>query len=193
MKTTIAGEPAEARPPGHEAATTLGRMAGPADSSVAPTSTDPPRLIQKLLRYFTGSVVATVCSEACFVLLYGLLALGTTWSSVVSWLAGAIPNFWLNRNWAWQRSGRPSLRREVVPYAVIILSTLLLAILTTHLADVWLHHADVSHSVRVTLVAATFLGTYVVVFALRFVLLERLFGRLLAAETRSAPSRDGES
>jgi len=164
-----------------------------ADSSVAPATTDPGRLVPKLLRYFTGSVVATVCSETCFVLLYGLLNVGTTSSSIVAWLAGAIPSFWLNRNWAWQRSGRPSLRREVLPYAVIIVSTLLLATLATHLADVWLHHAGVSHSVRVTLVAATFLGTYVVVFALRFVLLERLFGRLLVTEARSARAWEGES
>ncbi|HEY3528444.1 MAG TPA: GtrA family protein [Nocardioides sp.] len=150
-------------------------MASPPDSSVAEAAPVTPRLGPKLLRYLTGSVVATVCSEVAFVVLYGLLGVGTTWSSVLSWLAGAVPNFWLNRNWAWQRTGRPSLRREVLPYVAIILTTLVLATLLTHLADNWLHHEAVSSSVRVTLVAAVFLGTYVVVFALRFLLLERLF------------------
>jgi putative flippase GtrA len=163
------------------------------DSSVAPATADPPRLVQKLLRYLTGSMVATVCSEASFVLLYGVLAVGTTWSSIFAWLAGAVPNFWLNRNWAWQRTGRPSLRREVLPYAVIIVSTLLLATLATHVADVVLYHAGVSHSVRVALVAATFLGTYVAVFALRFVLLERLFTRVPAAESGSPAPLEGEA
>jgi len=144
-------------------------------------------MVPKLLRYFTGSVIATVCSEVAFVALYGLLSVGTTWSSVLSWLAGAVPNFWLNRNWAWQRTGRPSLRREVLPYAAIIVTTLVLATLLTHAADVWLHHQGVSSSVRVTLVAAVFLGTYVVVFALRFVLLERLFGRLHLLEKAEDP------
>ena len=153
-------------------------MPGSADSSVAPTTVDSPRLVHKLLRYFTGSVVATACSEACFVILYGLLDVGTTWSAIVAWLAGAIPNFWLNRNWAWQRSGRPSVRREVLPYAVIILATLLLATGATHLADVWLRDQHIAHAWRVLLVAGVFLGTYVVMFALRFVLLDRLFGRL---------------
>jgi putative flippase GtrA len=133
--------------------------------------------VPKVFRYVTGSVVATVCSEVAFVVLYGLLGVGTTWSSVLSWLAGAIPNFWLNRNWAWQRRGRPSLRHEVLPYAAIIAATLLLATVLTHLADVWLHHEGVSSSLRVVLVAAVFFGTYVVVFALRFVLLDRLFGK----------------
>ena len=47
----------------------------------------------------------------------------------------------------------------------------------------WLHHQGVSSSLRVTIVAAVFLGTYVVVFALRFVLLDRLFARLHARES----------
>ncbi|HEX3223331.1 MAG TPA: GtrA family protein [Nocardioides sp.] len=164
-------------------------MPGPPDSSLAAATADRRVLVPKLLRYFTGSVVATVCSEVSFVVLYGLLDVGTTWSSIVSWLAGAVPNFWLNRNWAWQRSGRPSLRHEVLPYVVIILTTLLLATVATHAADTWLHEQGVAPSVRVVLVAGVFLGVYVVVFAVRFVLLERLFKRLEHRESASASSK----
>lgn len=158
------------------------RVSGPLDSSVAPGGPGSTRLVPKLLRYLTGSVVATVCSEVVFVALYGLLGMGTTWSSILSWVAGAVPSFWLNRNWAWQRKGRPSLRDEVLPYVSIIVATLVLATILTHVTDSWLHHQGVSATVRVTIVAAVFLGTYVVVFALRFVLLDRMFARLHARE-----------
>jgi len=164
-------------------------MPGPADSSVAPATREAPRLV-RIVRYFTGSVIATVCSEITFVVLYGAISVGTAWSSVLAWLAGAIPNFWLNRNWAWQRTGRPNLRREVLPYAVIILTTLLLAMLLTHLADAWLQDQDVSSSVRVTLVASVFMGTYVVVFILRFVLLERLFNGVRTQEQAADQHRE---
>ena len=153
-------------------------MPGPTD---APADAPPvPRhgLRAKLLRYFTGSVVATVCSEVVFVLLYGALGVGTTWSSVLSWLAGAVPNFWLNRSWAWQRKGRPSLRDEVLPYVAIIVVTLVLATITTHAVDQWLQHQGTAAPLRVVIVATVFLGVYVVVFAVRFLLLERLFARL---------------
>ena len=152
----------------------------PQPTRASPSATDavPHRLVPKLLRYFTGSVVATVSSEVVFVLLYGVLAMGTIWASVLSWLAGAVPNFWLNRNWAWQRTGRPSLRQEVLPYAVIIVTTLVLATVATGVADRWLHEQGTSSSLRVALVAAVFLGVYVVVFVVRFFLLERLFSRL---------------
>lgn len=129
----------------------------------------------KLWRYTTGSVVAAGCSEAAYVVLYGLLHLTPGWSSVGAWLAGALPNFWLNRNWAWQRRGRPSLLREVLPYALVVALTLLLATLATRAADAGLRTSDVGEGLRVVLVAGTFLAVYVAMFVLRFVLLDRLF------------------
>ena len=136
----------------------------------------------KAVRYTGGSVVATVCSELTFVLLYGPLHLTPTWSSCLAWLAGALPNYWLNRSWAWRRRGRPSLRREILPYALIVAVTLVLATLATRAADHALSGADISASLRVTLVAATFFGVYVVMFVLRFFLFDRLFARLARHE-----------
>lgn len=139
-------------------------------------------LVSKLLRYAGGSAVATVCSEVTFVLLYGPLHVTPAWASVVAWLAGAVPNYWLNRSWTWRRTGRPRLRDELLPYLAIIGLTLLLATITTRWADRWLHSVDTSATVRVVLVAAVFLGVYVVMFVLRFLLLDRLFSRLHARD-----------
>jgi putative flippase GtrA len=126
-----------------------------------------------LLRYGAGSVVATVCSEITFVVLYGVFGATTTVSSVLGWLAGAVPNYWLNRSWTWGRRGRPSLTGEVLPYALVVLVTLGLAITATAAADAALSGA---HGwVRTVLVGGTFLLVYVVMFLLRFVLFDRLF------------------
>ena len=100
---------------------------------------------------------------------------------MVAWFAGAVPNYWLNRAWTWQRSGRPSLRGELLPYAAIILGTLLLAVLTTEAVDGLLRAADVESGTRVALVTVSFLGVYVVMFGVRFVLLDRLFTRASGA------------
>ena len=139
-------------------------------------------LLSKLLRYASGSAVATVSSEVTFVLLYGPLHVTPAWASLVAWLAGAVPNYWLNRSWTWRRSGRPGLRDELLPYLTIIGLTLLLATIATRWADRWLHSVDTGATVRVVLVAAVFLGVYVVMFLLRFVLLDRLFSRLNARD-----------
>jgi putative flippase GtrA len=108
-------------------------------------------------------------------LCYAVLHLAPEVSSTLAWLAGAVPNYWLNRRWTWQRRGRPSLRREVLPYVAIILATLLLAALVTKGVDAWLRDAAVSGTTRTVAVAVAFAGVYVVMFAVRYLLLDRLF------------------
>ena len=146
-------------------------------------------LPRTLATYAGGSVIAAVCSEVTLLVLYGLLHVSPGWASAAAWVAGAVPNYWLNRSWTWQQRGRPSLRREVLPYVVIIAVTLLIAALGTHAVDVWLRGLDARASTRVVLVAATFLGVYVVMFALRFLLLDRLFARLGGDGAASPVSR----
>ncbi len=138
-----------------------------------------------VLRYVGGSVVAAGCSEVTLVVLYGLLHVAPGPASCVAWLAGAVPNYWLNRSWAWGRQGRPDLRREVLPYVTIVLTTLALATLLTGAVDRWSRADGTGSTTRVVLVAGTFLAVYVVTFLLRFVLFDRLFTRL----DRTQPDR----
>ncbi len=140
-----------------------------------------------MARYLAGSVVATVCSEVVFVLLYGPAGAGTTLSSLLGWLAGAIPNYWLNRRWAWRRTGPVSLRRELVPYVAIIVVTLLLAVVATGAADHLVGSLDLSDRQRWAVVGGTFLGVYGVVFVLRFALLDRLFRRPTTGPAQRSP------
>jgi putative flippase GtrA len=119
--------------------------------------------------------VAAVCSEVVLVTCYGILGLAPAASSTIAWVAGAVPNYWLNRTWTWQRRGRPSLRHEVLPYVVIILATLLLAAVVTAGVDAWLRGLDISGTVRTSAVAGAFLGVYVIMFVVRYLLLDRLF------------------
>ncbi|MEP6667286.1 MAG: GtrA family protein [Nocardioidaceae bacterium] len=147
-------------------------------SSHAPQRSRSADLVAKVGRYAAGSVVATVCSELAFVLMYGPLHASPVWSTCVGWLAGAVPNYWLNRNWTWRQQGRPSLRKEVAPYVAIVAITLLLAAVATKGADAWLDGTGVSSAAKVVLVAGAFLGVYVAMFLVRFFLLDRLFARI---------------
>jgi putative flippase GtrA len=130
-----------------------------------------------MLRYGAGSIVATICSEVAFLICYGPLDAGPAWSSFVGWLAGAVPNYILNRSWAWGRRGRPSLRYEVLPYVAIVVVTLALAVLATTLAETGLNNLDVTDTARTILVGIVFLGVYLAVFVVRFFLFDRLFTR----------------
>ena len=160
-------------------------------SSAAAPATTENRWWRKLSTYTAGSLIAAGCSELALVVCYAVLHLPAAASAVIAWLFGAIPNYWLNRRWTWRRTGRVHARRELLPYVLIILGTLALAAVVTKAVDSAL--SDSSAATRTTLVAASFLGVYVVMFLVRYFLLDRLFGRLEKLdEQQTAPETQAE-
>jgi putative flippase GtrA len=123
-------------------------------------------------RYTAASVIAGVISELAFLAAYGLGALPMI-ASVFAFIAGAVPNYLLNRYWAWQRRGRADRTRELLPYVVIVTVTAVTAAAVTTVADAWLRDRIESHIWQVLLVGAVFLATYGIMFVLKFVLFNR--------------------
>jgi putative flippase GtrA len=128
----------------------------------------------RLARFTAGSMVAAAISEAVFVLVYGPVGAGPRVAAVVAFFAGAIPNWALNRRWTWQRRGRPGVKREVLPYAAVVVTTAVAATALSGIADGWVRDLEVSRPVQVGLVAMAFLLPYAAVFLLKFLLFERL-------------------
>ena len=140
-------------------------------------------------RYAGASVVAGIISEVVFVVTYWFAA-NPLVASLVAFVAGAVPNYLMNRYWAWQRRGRPDRSRELLPYVVIVIVTALIAILVTTAADRWVREHVTAHALQVTLVAIAFLATYGTMFVLKFVLFDRFIFVDRAArtpDTTSAP------
>jgi putative flippase GtrA len=136
------------------------------------TDTDVPvatRLSTKLTRYAIGSVVALGTSVAVFALLF-TIGVGTTLDSVLAFAAGAVPNWVLNRRWAWQRSGKMDVRREVVGYTVISLIALAASSGGTGWADTLVrHHFAHQHALRVTLVTLAYVLVQGILFVAKFI------------------------
>jgi putative flippase GtrA len=140
-------------------------------------------------RYTGASVVAGIISEVVFVVTYWFAAVPLV-ASLLAFVAGAVPNYLMNRYWAWRRRGRPDATREVIPYAVIVVITALTAIFVTTAADRWVRDHVATHAVQVTLVGAAFLATYGTMFVLKFVLFDRFIFADRASrtpDTTSAP------
>lgn len=125
------------------------------------------------LRYAAGSVVAAGCSEVVLIGSYALLGLGPQAAAALAWLAGAIPNYMLNRRWAWKRRGEAAFLRETLPYWAITLGTALLAILATSAADGWVRHLVTDRGERSLLLGAVYLAAYGFVFVAKFALFDR--------------------
>lgn len=138
---------------------------------MAPYTTDRAR-VRIFGRYTAASIVAAILSELAFLASYGLGAIPLV-ASIIAWFAGAVPNYLLNRRWAWQRDGKADLRRELLPYAAIVVVTAGTAAVVTTVADALVRDWVDSHTWQVLLVGAAFLATYGVMFLLKFVLFDR--------------------
>ncbi|HEV2640801.1 MAG TPA: GtrA family protein [Actinocrinis sp.] len=136
------------------------------------------------LRYAAGSVVAFGCSEMVLIGSYTLFGAGARLAAVLAWLAGAVPNYVLNRRWAWRERGRAAFLRETLPYWAITLGTAAFAVGATSLADGWVHRSVAGRGEQSLLFGAVYFLAYGVVFVVKFVLFDKLvFGRRGAAES----------
>jgi putative flippase GtrA len=128
----------------------------------------------KITRYAIGSVIALVTSVVVFALLYVILGgKHTTICSVGAFLAGAIPNWILNRRWAWKIKGEVAFLREIVAYIAISGVVLVASSLGTGAMQTWVkHHVTPHHGIRVLLVTGAYVFVQAVMFAAKFVIYE---------------------
>jgi putative flippase GtrA len=131
-----------------------------------------PPVYVRIFRYAAGSGVAALASEVTFVLVFGVLHGPTVAATVAAFLAGALPNWVLNRRWAWSRRDQVSVRREVLPYAAIVLGAL--AITTAGTTIVNALASNLSHWTAVVLVDGTFVAITGCLFVAKFVLFDRV-------------------
>jgi putative flippase GtrA len=129
-------------------------------------------LVRKVTGYSAGSVIAAVTSEAAFAAAYGWGHSGTTLASLAGFVGGAIPNYFLNRRWAWKERGGRSRRREILLYALVSLASFGVSALVTNRAETVARHATASHGWQVALVALAYLAVSGVFFVAKFVAYE---------------------
>lgn len=129
--------------------------------------------VVKVTRYAIGSGVALLTSVIVFAL---LLAAGvdTTADSILAFIAGALPNWILNRRWAWERTGEMDVAREVFGYTLISLIALAASSAGTGWADAALrHHLRQEHTLRVLLVTLAYVAVQGLLFVAKFVAYDR--------------------
>lgn len=131
-------------------------------------------LARRVVGYSAGSVIATATSELAFIAVLGWLHGGTTWASAAGFVGGAVPNYILNRRWAWSgRRGRDR-RSEAFLYMVVALASFAASAVATHWAQLGARSVTSSHTWTVLLTALAFLGVSGVFFVLKFVLYEKV-------------------
>jgi len=137
---------------------------------------------RKMFRYLTGSVVATVVSTITFIATFGPALLGSRGASLAASATGAIANYFLNRQWTWQRQGRASVRHELVPYWATVVVTAVLAALCTGAVNALVRQHTDDRALRTAINTITYLAVYALSFVVKYLIFDRLFERAAARE-----------
>ncbi|MHB8657531.1 MAG: GtrA family protein [Solirubrobacteraceae bacterium] len=128
-------------------------------------------LAAKITRYALGSVFALLTSIVVFALLY-VTGASTTACSIGAFVAGAIPNWVLNRRWAWQRSGRVHFLREIVGYLSVSVLALVLSSLATGWMQTQVQGIPAHRGIRVALVTLSYVAVQAILFVGKFLVYE---------------------
>lgn len=128
-------------------------------------------LARKITRYAIGSLLALLTSVIVFAVLY-VLHVGTTACSIAAFVAGALPNWVLNRRWAWKIRGKVNFWREVVAYVVISVLVLIASSAATGWTASQVMGIPSGHGIRVILVTAAYVAVQAFFFAAKFLVYE---------------------
>jgi putative flippase GtrA len=137
--------------------------------SVAP----PKRVVPVWMRYAAGSLISTVISQIALVTAYGLLNASAAMASILAFVVGTVPNYLLNKAWAWSDQ-KVSHRRLVVSYILVMVVTNVLAITMTLALDVCVRAHVRSAAPRTMLLSLAYVTSYGLMFIIKYLLFDGL-------------------
>jgi putative flippase GtrA len=149
---------------------------------------------RRFLRYSSVSVVSTIISLSGLYIFFRVLHIGTaTDSNLLATAVASVPAYYLNRTWAWGKSGRSHVFKEVVPFWVITILGVALSTTAVHFAAVEAksHHLQ-KDSVTLAVEFANFF-TYGVLWFAKFSFFNRVLFKVKTEDTEvvaSAPVSD---
>jgi len=124
----------------------------------------------KVTKYALSSVFAFAISNIAFAFFYWA-NFSTTVCSIVGFVVAAIPNWIMNRRWAWQQGGRPPVR-QFVSYAIVSIAVLVASSLVTGFTNKQVQSVPQHYGLRLLIVTGSYILVTVFFFVLKFVIYE---------------------
>lgn len=133
----------------------------------------------KAFKYTVASAVSVVISQAVLFLSFGVFHLwSATTCNFVAVAVSALPSYYMNRAWAWGKTGKSHLFKEIIPFWGLAFLGLLLSLWAVSAAD----HFAVSHHYQHLEVAifvnAASIGAFGVLWIGKFI----IFNKILFAQ-----------
>jgi putative flippase GtrA len=127
----------------------------------------------KIWRYSAGSIVAFVASTVTFYVCIGWFGEGAISATFIAFFAGAVPNWVLNRRWAWEKRGREGITRETILYVVVSLVSLGVSSAITKGTALEAQDLSALHAVKAVLVTGSYVLSVVLLSGLKYLAYDR--------------------
>jgi putative flippase GtrA len=146
---------------------------------------------RKIFRYVASSIVSYIVSLACLTITKGVLDWSAFWATIVSTAVATVPSYELNRKWAWGKSGKSHLWKEVVPFWALAFVGLAFATFMTVQAE----HLAKSHHLTHLGDTVVVEGGYMLAYAILWVGKFMFFNKVLFAHHPEdlPPALDGRT
>lgn len=132
------------------------------------------RSVHKFIRYSMVSAVAVVISQVTILFCTGVFGLSGILSNTLGAVTSTPASYELNRKWAWGKSGKSHLWREVAPFWAFTLIGYLASTGTVQLADSMTRSHGVHGAPRVVAIMGASLFAYGVVWIVKFLVFNQV-------------------
>ena len=132
------------------------------------------RSVHKFIRYSMVSGVAVVISQVTILLCTGVFGLSGILSNTLGVVTSTPASYELNRKWAWGKSGKSHLWREVAPFWGFTLIGYLASTGTVQLADSMTREHHVHGAPRILAIMGASLFAWGLVWIVKFLVFNRI-------------------
>ena len=148
---------------------------------------------QKAIRYTLVSVIAVVISQVGLAILYGVFHWTARSANIGSACVAGLPSYYLNRRWAWGKSGRSHFWKEVVPFWGLAFIGLAFSTWTADAADSFAMHHIQNHLLNTAVVMGGSLFGYGVLWIAKFIIFNKVIFVHHPEVLEDEPALDGRT
>ena len=129
----------------------------------------------KTIKYTAVSAVSVVITQGLLFLFYGVLRRwSATTSNIMATAIAAVPSYYLNRAWAWGKTGKSHFMKEVVPFWALAFVGLALSVIAVGYAHHLATTMNLSHMGDVLFVNLASLAAFGILWVGKFFIFNRV-------------------
>ncbi len=146
---------------------------------------------RKLIKYSAVSVISVIISLIVLAICHGIIRWSAFTSNIIATAVATIPSYELNRKWAWGKTGKGHLWKEVVPFWVLAFVGLAFSTYWAVMAESLAKHHGLSHAAETGVVELAVITAYGILWVGKFI----IFNKVLFADHPESlePALDGRT